>query len=161
MEKATAGLRAAWTPAACGIKVARVPMTDVVQVTSDRVYLDDVVADALAGRSGAVLTTSYLVNTLGKPDGPTVPYSFMTAIDAAKDDGATVPRDLADDQIVINEWLAEHGQAKPGDTLRVTWFRVSADGDLVPRSRAFRVRAVVPMGVSLREGNALPEVSRP
>ncbi|RMG39478.1 MAG: ABC transporter permease [Planctomycetota bacterium] len=49
----------------------------------------------------------------------------------------------ADDEIVINDWLAEDLAVGPGDRLRLTYYEVDHRGALHETSREFRVRDVV------------------
>ena len=48
---------------------------------------------------------TYFVNEL-RIDPNSTPYSFVTAISPGRGDGI-IPADFADDEIVINQWLAE------------------------------------------------------
>ena len=45
------------------------------------------------------------------------PYSMVTAMGAP-----VVPADMQDNEILINDWLADDLQARPGDTLRLKYF---------------------------------------
>lgn len=83
------------------------------------------------------------------PDGTTTngprrrstPYGFVAAVTP---DGACVPRDLKDDEVVVNAWLAETLGVSAGQTLTLRWRRFEAGGRLVADRRAFRVREVIP-----------------
>ncbi len=62
-------------------------------------------------------------------------------------------REVRDDEIVINSWLADDLAAGPGAEIRLSYFVVGPLRRLEQRSRRFRVRAVVPMsGLALDPG---------
>jgi ABC-type lipoprotein release transport system permease subunit len=56
-----------------------------------------------------------------------------------------LPPDLRDDEIVINQWLADDLAARPGDDLRLTYFVVGPMRHLEEQSRSFRIRSITPL----------------
>ncbi len=96
---------------------------------------------------------TYLANTI-EANGRTIPYSTVTAIDFTSApplgpwvtaDAATI-EPLADDQIVLNAWAAQQLQAKPGDSVRLSWFEPETrDGQIRERNADFRLAAVAAM----------------
>ena len=52
---------------------------------------------------------------------------------------------LNDDEIVLNQWLAEDLQAKPGDALTLVYFDPESGARLTERTNTFRVHSIVPM----------------
>ena len=83
------------------------------------------------------------------------PYGFVAAVSP---DGASVPRDLKDDEIAINAWLAEALGIRTNGTLTLRWRRFEAGGTLVADSRAFRVRAVIPMETAAKAKGVMPVI---
>lgn len=124
---------------------------------------DDAVVAAETNRSLTAVETSllqhvtnatpiltYLVNTLRAGTNLT-PYSMVTAAGSPY-----TPVDLAQDQIVLNEWLAQDLQVKVGDSVQLSYF-LADSAQLVERTNTFRVRSVVPMNGPHGDRSLMPE----
>jgi ABC-type antimicrobial peptide transport system permease subunit len=152
-----------------------VPLTagrGAVELRSKRVFLDPPVAQAAAGvDAGAIGILTYFVNELRVGERAT-PYSMVTAIGPLNPQSAirnpqlpaprpsplgVLPAGMADDEIVINTWLAEDLAAKPGDTLDVTYYVLGPMRRLETRTSRFRIRAVVPMEGPAADRTLMPE----
>jgi hypothetical protein len=88
-------------------------------------------------KAGGVVT--YLANELRVGQRST-PYSMVTAIGPP-----VAPPDMRDDEILINQWLAEDLAAQPGAELSLTYYLVGRLRQLEERTARFRVRGVFPM----------------
>ena len=119
----------------------------IVQLESDRVFLDDEVARAALAIPGARGTLAYLVNSVSKGDKST-PYSFALA--------GGVSEDLGGDETVINRWLAEYLDAREGDRLRVTYYQLAPDNEFVEAERTFTVTGIVDMARLQSERDLMP-----
>ncbi len=147
-----------------------------VEVSSERIFLDaPVVAAALTPRtrllqehvgvnndspsdlrfsqfvSNGVPILTYIANLM-RAGVRATPYSMVTA--AAAD---FVPADMKDDEIVINEWLAEDLQIKPGDALDLSFYVADSGSRLTERTNSFRVRSIVPMKGRYADRTLMPE----
>jgi putative ABC transport system permease protein len=139
-------------------------ITPFVQVTSPRIFLEPAVAAAaLKPRSrllsdrrdfskdatndvefsrlvtNGVQVLTYLVNLI-EAGSNAVPYSMVTAAN-----GPYVPPDMREDEILVNDWLAEDLKLFVGDTVRLSYFVVDSGKRLIERTNSFRVRGMVPM----------------
>jgi ABC-type lipoprotein release transport system permease subunit len=156
----------------------------MIELRSDRIFLEPAVAAAvfaprtnrsservpfwaaswmtpwphLTNFAGNELVTSlgrpaltYLVNQL-RAGTNTTPYSMVTAAGAP-----WTPADLRDDEIVVNDWLAEDLQLTPGDTLDLTYFLAESGAQLVERTNRFRVRSIVPLSGLHADQTLMPE----
>ena len=154
---AEAALRRVWQLADAGLDLQ--PLTadrGAVELATKRVLLDPPVGRAAARRDDTLGVLTYLVNELRAGDRAT-PYSMVTAMgplaadlpdDARRRMADHLPAglaDLADDEILINTWLADDLAAAPGDRLTLTYYVPGPTGRLTTASAAFRVRAVVPI----------------
>jgi len=110
---------------------------------------NDVAFSGLVTNGVGVLT--YLVNLIQAGDRRT-PYSMVTAADSPY-----VPADLRDEEILVNEWLADDLQVRPGDTVHLSYYLADSGSKLVERTNAFRVRAVVPMKGHYADRTLMPE----
>ena len=121
-----------------------------IELQSPRIFLDPPVAQAaLLTNSAPILT--YLVNQLRAGE-RMAPYSMVTAAGAP-----WTPPDLRDDEIIINQWLADDLQLKPGDPLDLAFFLAESGANLVERTNRFRVRAVVPLNGIYDDRTLMPE----
>ena len=82
------------------------------------------------------------------------PYGFVAALTP---DGSVLPNDLADDEIVINQWLADRLSVIAGDEIALNWRRFESLGDLVPQKRIFKVRKIVSMDTAMQVRKRMPD----
>jgi len=147
-----------------------------VEVSSSRIFLEpSVAAAALTPRTGlltnrqafqsdspgdvafgqfvtnGVRVLTYLANLIRAGDHAT-PYSMVTAAD-----GPLVPPDLRDDEILVNQWLADDLQVKPGDAVELSYYVVDSGSRLVERTNSFRVRQIVPLKGIYADRTLMPE----
>ena len=133
-----------------------------VELRSRRVFMDPPVGEALRGEATLRVLT-YFVNDLSIGERHT-PYSIVAAVQGPALEAALplepghdgFPVDLADDQIVINRWLADDLGATLGDELTMR-YDVPGDGRrLIERTAAFRVRAIVPLAGLAADRDLMP-----
>jgi ABC-type lipoprotein release transport system permease subunit len=134
-----------------------------IELRSSRVFLDPPVADAVflaatnservermfASRPYGVLT--YLVNLLRYGDRST-PYSMVTAASPP-----LLPVELRDDEILINQWLADDLGAKRGSEIELVWFVPDQAAQLVEATNSFRVRDILPMDHPAVDRTLMPD----
>jgi ABC-type antimicrobial peptide transport system permease subunit len=181
-----ANLARAWLPEDAGLSVHAVQQPQsvtggeyvrpCVEVTSSRIFLDpsavaaalkprttvftdrpdfegdgpgDVTFDQLVTNGVRVLT--YLANLIQAGDHST-PYSMMTAAD-----GRFIPPGMHDDEILVNQWLADDLQVKPGDAVALSYYLVDSGSRLVERTNVFRVRQIVPLAGIYADRTLMPE----
>ena len=145
-------LRSHWKLADAQCELRQTP--GGLELRSERVFLDPPIAEAAAGLTSQpqlerVLT--YFVNEFR--DGTnTTPYSMVTAAGEP-----LVPVEMRDDEIVINQWLADDLQAKPGDELELTYFIPGTTKRMEEVKNTFRIRAVLPMSGPNADRTLLPD----
>ncbi|HWA98083.1 MAG TPA: FtsX-like permease family protein, partial [Pirellulales bacterium] len=125
-------------------------------LTSDRMLLDtEAESSAMQAfrKQGAQPVFTYLANTIAAGD-KQVPYSTVAGIDLrtkAPLGPWMTPDDrpidaIGDDAIVLNQWAADDLNAKPGDTITLTYFLPeSTHGEAREANHAFRLAAVCAM----------------
>jgi ABC-type lipoprotein release transport system permease subunit len=152
-------LRSAWTLEDLGLLIRTPEGRGVVQLQSERVYLDPAVsrpARELPGEPAAVLY--YLVDRLSSDKGKATPYSFVTAISPSADPTlGPVPIGMKDDEILVSRWLAEQISIGAGDTVQMAYSVPTAGNTFEKKSRAFRVRGVLDMGSLGGERELVPD----
>ncbi len=145
-------LRRHWQLADAELELRELPDQDTLELRSDRVFLDSPVVEAAQKAATNVEpVATYFVNELR--DGERVtPYSMVTAMG-----GPIVPADMRDDEILINNWLADDLQAKVGDTLSLTYFVIGTGRALEQKKDDFRIRGIVPLAGAVADRTLMPE----
>ncbi len=111
-----------------------------LELRSERVFLDSPIERAaLAADSNARPVLTYIANLIRSASNAT-PYSMVTAAGPP-----WTPSNLAEDEIVLNQWLADDLQARPGDRVTLVYYDPESGARLVERTHSFRVHGVVPM----------------
>jgi putative ABC transport system permease protein len=129
-------------PEAAGLTISNVAPRGFAELRSSRVFIDPPVAQAATNAppgTQVVPVLTYLVNALRAGTNLT-PYSMVAAAGPPY-----TPGDLRDDEIIINEWLANDLNLGPGGTIELTWFSPDSSAQLIERTNTFRVRAIVPL----------------
>jgi ABC-type lipoprotein release transport system permease subunit len=140
-----------WSPEDAALQTKALADRPAVEVRSSRVFLDDGLVKALpAGQS----SLTYFVNELRNGDRAT-PYSMVTAVEPGS--LPFVPPDLAADEMVISDWLAEDTGVRPGAELEVKYLVMNAKRQFEEKSRRFRVRSVHPLGKDGWDGSWMPD----
>ena len=149
-------LRRAWRLADAELEVRAVAGRGQLELRSRRIFLDPPVAAAVPTPATGVL--AYFVNEirLGRR---TTPYSMVAAVGPMNGDGIAppLPEGMADDEIVINRWLADDLKAAVGDELELTYFVVGPKRSLREESRRFRVAAIVPIEGAAADRELMPD----
>ncbi|HOX56125.1 MAG TPA: ABC transporter permease [Candidatus Paceibacterota bacterium] len=179
-------LARAWLPEDAGLSIHEVKspsstagsdnIPPSVEVASARIFLEPVVAAAALTPRSVLLTNrpayqadnsndlafaqlvtngvrvlTYLANLIRAGDRAT-PYSMVTAAD-----GPFVPAGMGDDEILVNQWLADDLQVKAGDSVALSYYVVDSGSRLVERTNSFRVRQVVPLKGIYADRTLMPE----
>ena len=139
-------LRDAWTPEHLGLHL-RAHASGLVQLESDRVFLDAETTRAALAAPDAEGTLTYLVNALSKGENAT-PYSFVVA--------GPVPQGMRDDEIVINRWLADEIDADVGDRVAMTYAELLPTNEFIDQRREFTVHSIREMGDLETERDLMP-----
>lgn len=146
LETAERMLRETFAPADVGLLLQLPANSKGVQVQSRRVFIQESISDCLlAADADAVGILTYFVNEITK-DGRSCPYSLVSSVGSANLSSLNPFSLLADDEIIINSWLADDLEADVGDRLTLRYFVPDAGGRLLTEeSASFRVCAVIPM----------------
>ncbi|MCX6273560.1 MAG: ABC transporter permease [Bacteroidetes bacterium] len=144
-------LQQVWKPADAGLVISRIANKNIFEITSQRIFLDDRlirgVATALHG--GSFLLT-YLANSLSVKN-KTTPYSFITAADSIY-----LKQNLKDNEIIINSWLAEDLDTRPGDSLTMKYFLMGPMRRLKEDSTSFVIRSVISLSDPVSDPSLMP-----
>ncbi len=157
IEKANKALEICWKLADADIELRRLKHKDMFEMRSRRVFIDESITAAAINtgdKSFGVLT--YFVNELRSGD-KTTPYSMVVAVSQSADAGGLMPEDMQDNEILINEWLAEDLDAKEGNEIELTYFVLGPMRTLREEKTSFRIKAILSMDNPAMDPNLMPD----
>lgn len=127
-----------------------------LELRSKRVFLDPPIAEAAMTLEGASASLTYMVNALEPValDALT-PYSVVAALEPKQT--GFLPDDLADDEAVITDWLAEDLGLDVGDQVFLRYFVLAGNRELEEQEAAFTVREIVPIDGPAGDRTLMPE----
>ncbi|WP_394793587.1 FtsX-like permease family protein [Armatimonas sp.] len=142
-----------WKLTDAGLKLQQVAATGELELRTDRVFLEPEVAKAAeTAQPGARRILTYFVNrlTLGTKSAP---YSTVAALE-----GAPLPKEMADDDVLINAWLAEDLGAKIGDKISLSYWLVGPLRKLEEHTTDFKVRGILPLSGPALDPQLMPDI---
>ncbi|MEX2672369.1 MAG: ABC transporter permease [Phycisphaeraceae bacterium] len=143
VQAANAAIAEHWQLEDADVAVRELDQLGVIELRSGRVFVDPPVVDAaVAGAhppDQRVLT--YFVNELRHGDRAT-PYSMVAAVEPGENQ--PLPPGTRDDEIAINQWLADDLQADVGDAITLRYYLLGEARQLEQQERTFTVKAIVP-----------------
>jgi ABC-type antimicrobial peptide transport system permease subunit len=134
-----------------------------LELRSDRIFLDDAVAEAGASVDPPPLAVfTYFVNELRVGD-RSVPYSMVTGLGSLKEPANAaplpipLPPSIAPGHVVINQWLADQLKAAPGDKLEIRYFVIGRQRRLEEKTAHFTIDRVVPIEGIAADASLMPQ----
>lgn len=146
-------LDAVWRLTDAGLQIE--PLANgSVELLADRVFIPPAMAEkALKVWPDVRPVTTYLVNSINAGNRST-PYSFASAPGPPR-----VPEKMSDDEVLINDWLAEDIAVTTGSSLTITYYAVDSGGRLAEKSADFEVADIVATGeVAEQDRRLVPSI---
>ena len=154
LDEANRAIKKHWQLADAELKLIEVPARarPTLELRTDRVFLDPPVAQAAvqAGTEPKRILT-YFVNQLRVGD-RTTPFSMVTGMDPPM-----VPANMGENEVLINQWLADDLEAKVGDKLDLSYYMVDAGRKTVTRTNSFTVRDILPFEGEIIDPYLMPD----
>ncbi len=133
------------------IELRELPDHDSIELRSPSVFVSDALVQAVQqDYSHALGLFTYLVNEIRLRNQAT-PYSLITGLGMIGNGAhpsmlsSLVPQDMRDDEIVINQWLADDLGARPGDEVVLEYLTMGAGRLLESHRCALTVRSIIPI----------------
>jgi len=156
-DNANKAIKKRWRLADAGLKLRRLDKQDTVEVRSRRIFIDESLSEAaMVASDKAIGILTYFVNEL-RFDDKVTPYSMVTAMGRSPDAGGIVPMEMRDDEILINQWVADDLGAKAGDLIELRYFTLTPMRKLLEQAESFRVRGIIPMASLAVDPNFMPD----
>jgi ABC-type antimicrobial peptide transport system permease subunit len=121
-----------------GLRLRKIAKTGGSELVSDRIFIDEAIVDEVFKKipsSAPVIT--YLGNRIESASRST-PYSFVAAIPSS-----IYPDIASENEIIINDWLADDLHVIEGDTLNMFWYSPDSLNKLIESSNIFVIRRIV------------------
>ena len=154
VERTNAVIKKRWRLADAGLEIRRLDRQKAFEVRSSRIFIDESVSDAAIDGGAGILT--YFVNELRFGNKAT-PYSIVAAMAPAANEDGLIPADMRDDEILINQWLADDLEAEVGDSIELAYFVVGPMRKLVEKTNAFTVRRILPLDGRAVDPELMPD----
>jgi len=131
-----------------GLIVKEIPLTNEIQITSERVFIDDQIIKAFQPFKDSHPILTYFANSL-EVGGKSTPYSFVSTID---------DNNLKNNDIIINNWVADDLKVKPGDSITVKYYEIGPLRQLIVKGSMFVIKEVVPIEGRYTDKELMPNL---
>jgi len=156
-ENATKLIKKLWKLGDAGLEFRKLDKQNALELRSRRVFIDESLSEAAMGASDkAVGILTYFVNELRLGNNAT-PYSMVTAMGHSLDAGSIIPMEMKDDEIILNQWVAEDLGAKVGDSIELRYYTLTPMRKLQEQATNFHVRKILPMTNPAVDPNLMPD----
>ncbi len=157
------------TPEDAGLQLKNIETTGEVEISTERVFLENKIAETLQKLPGAKSMLTYFVNeisavqimsfeSLATSEKPaarnsqlaakSIPYSFVS----------TLVSGLADNEIILNQWAADDLGVKTGDSVKLTFFEMGPLRQLIEKESVFILKEIVPMTPVWADSTRMPHL---
>ena len=142
------------TPEDAGLSLKTIETTNEVEVSTERVFLEDKVTEALKKLPNASLILTYFVNKIepgieSESQDSGIPYSFVSSV------SDTI---LAPGEIMLNQWAADDLGAKTGDSIILKYFEIGPLRKLIQKESKFTLKEIIPMNSKLADPTRVPHL---
>lgn len=136
------------TPEDAGLIQKKITATNQIEISTERVFLENKVAKTLQKLPGAKPMLTYFVNGIYKNDKET-PYSFVSSLDDPS---------LGKNEIILNQWTANDLGAKIGDSIQLKYWIIGPLRELVNAQHSFVLKRIVPMTPEWADSTRMPHL---
>ena len=138
---------AAFKPADAGLIYGKVKATGEINVSTERVFFDPVIVNALIQIRNARPVLTYFVNRIST-GGKSTPYSFVSALTDGPGSG----------DVWVNQWLADDLKAEAGDSISLSYFEIGPLRELETKERPFRITRILPLSGQWADSLLMPSL---
>lgn len=126
-----------WSIKDMGLFVKRYPEKGIYDLVSNRIFIDTIVQHT-ASRNNIPYEeiVTYLINDIAANENHT-PYSFASGVSSALSG-----YNPAENELIVNNWIADDLNAKPGDSVVLTYYEIGPLRRLYETSQGFRIKEI-------------------
>lgn len=140
-------------PADAGLIIKNIEATNEIEISTERVFLENKVAETLKKLPGADLILTYFVNGIVRISNSefqqSVPYSFVSTL---------ADNLLAENEIILNRWAADDLKVNPGDSITIKYLEIGPLRKLVEKQAGFVLKEIIPMNSVLCDPTRVPHL---
>ncbi len=142
------------TPEDAGLKLKNIEATDEVEVSTERVFMEDKVAKMLQKLPSDQPMLTYFVNDIsllkdqGSKPKTGILYSFVSTLDGGLDEN----------EIILNQWAADDLEAQVGDSIQLTYWQIGPLRKLIEKKTDFILSKIVPMVPGWADSTRMPNL---
>lgn len=148
---AASALKKHFSLADTGAQWKKISAQNVLELRTQRVFLDPVIADAAMARASARAVTTYFVNSIAVGS-RSIPYSMVAGVEKAP-----LPAAKGREEIVLNEWAARDLGAKLNDQITIKYFVMGPRRKLIEKAAFFPLCDIVPLKGAALDPNLMPD----
>lgn len=148
------------TPTDAGLILKNIEATNEIEISTERVFLEEKVSETLEKLPDAEMILSYFVNEIGKLEvgsqkaeekkaHSTIPYSFVSSLE---------DKYLAENEIILNQWAADDLNAKPGEKIKLRYLEIGPLRKLVDKETEFTLKEIIPMDSEWCDPSRVPHL---
>jgi ABC-type lipoprotein release transport system permease subunit len=160
-EEVATSVKYCLTPADAGLSLKTIESTNEIEVSTERVFLEEKVTETLKKLPDAELIVTYFVNGIGQSEAPIakpevdkahssqltalssfIPYSFVSSLSN---------QSLASNEIILNQWAADDLNAKIGDIITLKYFEIGPLRKLINSEAKFILKEIISMDSDLAD----------
>ncbi|WP_340110847.1 FtsX-like permease family protein [Maribellus mangrovi] len=142
------------TPSDAGLQLKTLTKSGEKEIATERVFMEEKVAETLQKLPGAQSVLTYFVNEISKLESGTpetkvgIPYSFASNIQYG----------LGFNDIVLNRWAADDLGAVVGDSIKLKYFEIGPLRKLIEKESVFMLQHVIGMNSELCDPERVPHL---
>ena len=168
-EKVAQSVKNCLTPADAGLTLKNIESTSEIEISTERVFLEEKVSETLKMLPGADLILTYFVNGIEKSEvksqkskeekitqstkleaqSNSIPYSFVSSLEN---------KYLTGNEIILNEWAADDLNVKLGDTIRLKYLEIGPLRKLIEKESEFILKEIIPMNSDWSDPTRVPHL---
>jgi len=142
-------IRSAYSLYDVGLSLRDIAITDQWELQSERVFIDNAITTAIENTGIEFIPSlTYFANSF-KAKGNETPYSFVSSLP---------DNEIAPDEVVINQWLADDLKVKTGDSIRLGYFEIGPLRELSQNSKTFILKKIVPIEGYFADRSLMPDI---
>lgn len=135
-----------------GLEMSALPGFNVYELKSKQIFISPLLSGiAVASGKNAMPVFSYFINEFSS-GGRRTPYSFIAGLEQS-----ALPVKLADNEILINQWLADDLNVGPGQKIELKYYVLGPMRALVEETVSLTVKQIVPIEGFAHDLNLMPD----
>ena len=160
-DKVTQSVNSCLTPIDAGLVINNIESTNEIEISTERVFLEEKISETLKKLPNANLILSYFVNGIAlssefrvqssklEAQSQIIPYSFVSSVD---------DKYLAPNEIILNQWAADDLGVNPGDKITLKYLEIGPLRQLIDKESEFILKEIIPMDSKLCDPTRVPHL---